>query len=82
MCFPPSSQDREHSDVLRASPPVGTNGHANGVWACAKLGARSRVPASPPPKSLRLPALNPIFGHVRPAAALTVPPLVQLAKTK
>ena len=52
---------------LRASPPVGCNGHANGGWAGAKYGARSRVPATPPPKntpdSLQRLA-NPNFGIV------------------
>ena len=33
---------------VRASPPVGGNRHANGGWAGAKSGARSRVPATPP----------------------------------
>ena len=41
---------------IRASPPVGCNGHANGGWAGAKSGARSRVPVTPTPKTLRLPA--------------------------
>ena len=35
--------------MLRASPPVGANGHANGGLAGAKLSGRSRDPASPPP---------------------------------
>jgi hypothetical protein len=79
---------------FRASPPVGCNGHANGGWAGAKSGARSRVPATPPPKTLRLPApctpafplqapANPKFGTIFPAAERTsCERLVQISKTR
>ena len=59
---------REDVGAIRASPPVGCNGHANDGWAGAKSGARSWVPATPPPKTLRA---NPNLGSRLPQTLIS-----------